>query len=403
MKKRSTYLGLLLIFFISIVFESFEITAHAASATIKFSTDSTVVSKGNDVTVSLTLEAEEAIGEFEGYISYDSEILEFIEASNYITGGDGVLRVAETSDAEEITKKKYNIKFKAKEVGIGEISLSDTPMVYNYNEGKEMSVSSNRITINVKAAKRVSTETSLSDLKINPGTLSPKFEPNIYEYSTKVDSDTISLVISATAKDSNASVKVKGNDDLKEGDNKVTLTVTAESGDTKDYIILVEKEATKSTEEIDDETKDSFKVISEDGKTYIENKYRYEIIEIPKDVEAPVGYTKTKLILYGVNVSAYTKVDDLENDFLLIYALNEEGEANYYQYDRVEKTMQRYTGPMMSNVNNASDKVTADEYSERLTQLSIIIAVLSAICALLILGIIRLYLKSKGYKEDNLD
>jgi hypothetical protein len=402
MKKRSTYLGLLLIFFISIIFESFEITAVAASATIKFSTDSTVVSKGNDVTVSLTLETEEAIGEFEGYISYDSEILEFIEASNFISGGDGVLRVAETNDSDEITKKKYTMKFKAREVGIGEISLSDTPIVYNYNEGKEMSVSSNRITINVKAAKRVSTETSLSDLKTNPGTLSPKFEPNIYEYSTKVDSDITSLVISATAKDSNASVKVKGNDDLKEGDNKVTLTVTAESGDTKDYIILVEKEATKDTDEADDET-NGFKVISEDGKTYIENKYRYEIIEIPEDVEVPVGYAKTKLILYGVNVTAYTKLDDLENDFLLIYALNEDGESNFYQYDRVEKTMQRYTGPMMTNVNNASDKVTSDEYSGRLTQLSIIIAILSALCVLLILGIIRLYLKSKGYKEDNLD
>lgn len=404
MKKKSTYVGFLFIFIISLLFNSLGITAYAASATIKFSTESTVVSKGNNVTVSLSLEAEETIGEFEGYISYNTDILEFVEASNFISGGDGVLRISETSDSEATTKKKYTMKFKAREVGISDINLSDTPMVYNYEEGKEMSVSSNRITINVKAAKRVSTETSLSDLKISPGTLSPKFESNIYEYSANVNSDIADLVVSATTKDSSASVKVKGNDDLKDGENTITLTVTAESGDTKDYIILVDKEAEPVLEEANgDETKDNFKIISKDGKTFIENKNIYELIDIPENLEEPVGYVKTKLTLYGVDITAYTKVDDYENDFLLIYAMNDEGEMNFYQYDRVEETIQRYTGTIMTDVNNTKDNITSQEYNEKLTQLSIIIAVLSAICVLLILGIIKIYLKSKGYKEDNID
>ncbi|ROR26437.1 cadherin-like protein [Mobilisporobacter senegalensis] len=404
MKKRCIYLGLILILVINLIFNMNGITAHAASATIKFSTNSTVVTKGNNITVSLTLEAEEAIGEFEGYISYDADILEFIESGSFISGGDGVLRVAETSDTDGDTKKKYSMKFKAKEVGVGEIKLSETPFVYNYEEGKEMSVSSNQISINVKTTKRVSTETNLSDLKISPGTLTPKFDPYVYEYSTEVDSDVSSLIISGTAKDSNASVKVQGNNDLAEGKNTVTLTVKAESGDTKDYIIYVDKKAAATEDEPNaDDSKDNFKITSEDGKTFIENKYRYEIIDVPEDEQVPAGYSKTKLILYGVNVTAYTKADDLENDFLLIYAMNEDGESGYYQYDRVEQTMQRYTGPLITDVNNTEDGVTFDEYNAKLTQLSIIIAVLSAVCILLILGIIKLYLKSKGFKENDLE
>lgn len=403
MKKKNIYIVFIVIFIISLLFDTLGITAYAASATIKFSTESTVVSKGNNVTVSLSLEAEETIGEFEGYISYNTDILEFVEASNFISGGDGVLRISETSNSEATTKKKYTMKFKAREVGLSDINLSDTPMVYNYDEGKEMSVSSNRVTINVKAAKRVSKETSLSDLKISPGILSPKFESDLYEYSTIVKGDVADLVVSATTKDSSASVKVKGNDDLKEGENTITLTVTAESGDKKDYIILVNKEAEVSEETNGEETKDSFKVILKEGKTFIENKYIYELIDISEDIEEPVGYVKTKVTLYGVEIAAYSKVDDLGNDFLLIYAMNEEGESNFYQYDRVEKTMQRYTDIIMTDVNNSNDNITSQEYNGKITQLSIIIAVLSSICVLLILGIIKIYLKSKGYKEDNMD
>lgn len=84
--------------------------------------------------------------------------------------------------------------------------------------------------------------------------------------------------------------------------------------------------------------------------------------------------------------------------------MNNEEEAGFYQYDRVEQTMQRYMGSVTMNTNNnSSDEKTSDEYNGRLTQLAIIIAVLSAVCVLLILGIIKLYMKTKGYNDNDLE
>src|SRR5699024_3010573 len=122
MTKKSGYLGLVLILILNLILSVNTITAKADSATIKLSTDSKVVTKGNTITVSLTVDAKEAIGEIEGYLSYDSDVLEFVGADKSINGGDGVLRVAEISDENPFSKKKYDMKFKAKEVGIGEIA-----------------------------------------------------------------------------------------------------------------------------------------------------------------------------------------------------------------------------------------------------------------------------------------
>lgn len=402
MKNCRLVLGLMLL----ILALGYDTTVHAASATIGFTTESTVISKGSTVTVTLTVDAEEAIGEFEGYIAYDSKVLEYIEGNDLISGGDGVLRVSDNGLTDIAESKKYKMKFKGVKVGSSEIKLSETPIIYDYESGQEMSVSTNRISVSVKATKRVSSDTSLSSLKVSPGSITPEFAPETYEYTTSIDSDVSALVISAVAKDSKATVKVKGNEELVEGINDVIITVTAQSGDTKDYMISVDKKgnASEDTPSGEEEQVDNFSVYSMEGRTYIENSYKYEVIPVPEGVEIPVGYSKTKLILYGINVEAYTVTNDLENDLLLIYAMNEEGAAGFYQYDRIEKTMLRYMGPTVSESNPAgTDEVTSREYKTKLTQLSIIIALLSALCALLTIGIIRLYMKSKGYKMDDLD
>lgn len=373
--------------------------AKAASATVDFTTSSTVVSKGNNLTVSMIVEAGAAFSEFEGTISYDPDVLEFLDSSSAITGGDGILRVSDTNSADSTTKKKYSMKFRAKSVGVSEITLTESPMLYEDVSGSAMSVSINRLTINVKTTKRVSTDTRLEALRISPGTLTPAFDSGLNEYTVKVSEDVKDLIISATAKDTKASVKVSGNRGLIPGENVVTVTVIAESGDTRDIKLYVTKPEALP---VPDGATDVFKVYQEGVKVYIENAYRYQVVEVPEGAEVPVGYEKTKLSLYGVDVTAYTKKDDLDNDFLLIYAMNQNGEMSFYQYDRVEKTLQRYTGlTEASTSNNHANSMGVDEYRNKLNQLSIVIAVLSGLCALLTIGIIKFYLKSRGYKEDS--
>lgn len=77
------------------------------------------------------------------------------------------------------------------------------------------------------------------------------FNKYILEYSITVDSDVDSLDITALAEDRNASVRIYGNSNFKEGENIVKVIVTAQDGSERTYIIKVNKLADDSIEKID--------------------------------------------------------------------------------------------------------------------------------------------------------
>ena len=87
-----------------------------------------------------------------------------------------------------------------------------------------------------------SSDATLKELSIKEGKLSPKFDKSENEYTLTVPNEVTKLNITATPNDSKATVSVKGNKDLKVGENTVTILVTAEDGTTKNYVIKVTKE-----------------------------------------------------------------------------------------------------------------------------------------------------------------
>lgn len=86
-----------------------------------------------------------------------------------------------------------------------------------------------------------SSNNNLSELKVEGYDI--KFDKNTLEYEITVDSDVDSLDITALVEDSNAWVKIEGNDNFKEGKNEVKITVYAENGSSKTYKLLVNKKA----------------------------------------------------------------------------------------------------------------------------------------------------------------
>lgn len=72
-----------------------------------------------------------------------------------------------------------------------------------------------------------------------------EFDKDTYEYKITVKNDVTSLDISALAEDSSARVEITGNGDFKEGENTVTITVTAENGSTREYKLVVNREEAK--------------------------------------------------------------------------------------------------------------------------------------------------------------
>lgn len=97
----------------------------------------------------------------------------------------------------------------------------------------------------------LSSDATLSSLKIPNATLSPKFDKNITEYTTTIQ-DITEITVNAIASDSNAKIMISDNyKNLQKGDNDIKITVTSEDGKaTKTYLIKVKLKMTPTDEEI---------------------------------------------------------------------------------------------------------------------------------------------------------
>ena len=103
-----------------------------------------------------------------------------------------------------------------------------------------------------------SSESSLSDLTIAGATLSPAFDSATEAYSVSVANDVDSTTVTPTATDSNATITVNGDSvasgaasqpiALAEGDNTITVVVTAEDGSTTSTYVISVNRASLSTD-----------------------------------------------------------------------------------------------------------------------------------------------------------
>ena len=213
--------------------------ASAASAAVGFLLQETEIAAGDTVNVYFTVDADEAIGDVEAYISYDSDYLEFRLASSNVAGGDGVLKVSDVFSSVADTSKRYLIKFTALQPGTTQISVMNQPKVYCAENAQQMSVSSTVTWLTVSPAVEASDNTRLGSLKISPGTLTPAFDPEIYVYRASVTEEIQSIYVSALPEDEKARVTVSGNAPLYTGENIVHIFVTAETGKIQEYIIVM--------------------------------------------------------------------------------------------------------------------------------------------------------------------
>ena len=382
--------------------------AMASSAEIELSTDLSEITVGDDVYVYLRITSDVMFDNFETNLTYDDDILEYREGASVITGSSGFLKILDFGSSEESTNRKYTMMFRAITPGTTEISFPGRAMVYSYDTGDEMPVSSNILSVEVKAAETASDNALLKSLKISPTELTPEFKNDVYEYGTSVGSEINQLVINAVTEDSKAVVSISGNDLLKEGENKVIVKVKAETGSLKEYTINVYREFATDEENQEptiapDKSQSVFEVVRIDGEVFAIYNGKYKIVELGSEVNIPSGYIKTKAIISDVSIDAYYPENDMENEFFLIYAENALGEKGFYSYDRIEKTLQRFTenkkAPSNIVVPGDDEIMNSQKYKENLTKAGIAIAVLAAISAVLIVAFIRLYVKNNNRKR----
>lgn len=406
-------------------------TACAASASVELTVDKQEIREGDEFTVVCRVNSSEKFSDVEMDILYDAEVMEFVEGGKKVSGRNGVLHISSTGNSDEVKKRTYSLKFKALMAGAGMVE-TDSGETVSDASGARFSISSNRLSINVKAAdgeelqnpseggtmpspsevpeSALSTNNKLKSLRFNCLSMKPEFDTNVLDYTVKVDCNTNILYFNYIASNKKSTVRMKDNEELLVGENDVKVVVTAESGDKRVFKIKVIKESESETKVREQEEKGSsditFSVYEKEGSIFIQNQYQFEVVDVGDETVIPSGYVKTSVDLEGKNVTAYTMENDLDNNYLLMYLKGAGTEPTLYQYDRQEKTIQRYTGTMTQKVNKGGT-VSEDVEIDSNAWLYAALVVLMVLVIALLIVILNMILKKKlgrGKKElDDMD
>ena len=291
---------------------------------------------GSEVTVTVTISADKDIDGATINVSYDNSIIRPVDKAN-----SGVVMFSAlemTSDSTVSISQKFEI------IAAGTTTLSvagDAKISVNGEPATVSSSSSGKVT--AKAPASYSSDNTLKSLQISPGTLSPAFSPDRTTYNATVDADVTELVVSAAANDSAAKISISGRR-MDPGSNTTTITVTAEDGSVKKYIIYTTRledgqeattEAESKTEEV---TETSTQTVNDDGTVTIDGK-KYSIVKDYSGITIPDGYQE---IDYDYNGQKINAVKGIKTGLILMYLESEDGKGGFYIYDETAKTFSPY-------------------------------------------------------------
>lgn len=389
MKKRIKKIGIMILSFILF-------THPVCASDYSVSLTSKSVTEGNDVTLTIDGTASAITGRF-NVKSSDTSVASLSNSSIWIENNIGSITInANKAGTATITITPSE---GMSDSDANEVTLQTKTITLTVN-AKPAPVENNT------PARTKSSNNYLSSITIDGLSLKEDFNKDALEYTAEAPVGTTEIKINAQLADSNASVTGTGSVKVTTGINKFEITVTAENGSKRTYKLTVtvdEEQPIKVT--IDKKEYTMVKKRSELPKIsdyniekditiddniiegYFNEKFNYNLIGL-KDENGKINYyiyNKGKYTLYreftfgattlqiidrkinnlkktsftydGEEITAYQeyKLNILKNtyaleentvsskDFYLFYAKNlETGKDNIYQYDALEKTVQRY-------------------------------------------------------------
>lgn len=273
MKKIMNIFKIFLI--VMTLFTSIPIVNAAGTATLAFDGSSTA-NVGSEFSVTLKLSgssgAVNGVGGVGGKLIFDSDYLEYVSSSNVapfkITYSTKSSKLSGVASAEEefITASSQNLftfTFRPKKEGKTTIRLDESDVPDGGGNTLTSNIPSKEITIG--PAK--STNNNLASLEVEGYTLSPAFNKNTTSYTVNVPNSATSATIKFTAEDATATLTSNGTvnaTNLKVGDNRYTLTVTAQSGAQKSYVVVIKRADVPTTPK---DTDNTLKGLSVEGYT----------------------------------------------------------------------------------------------------------------------------------------
>lgn len=327
--------------------------ADAAEIYLSMSVSSSSVDIGDLVTVTVSAYSDEYFS-CDIVVNYDSSILEFYSNS---FGSGNTINISGSGSAE--------ITFKAIASGIAYVSTSSEAyningeQVYPAEQGVNIEVTdpntteetteetteateatteettteeeSSETTEETTEDEKLSKDCSLMSLRVGSGTLSPEFSADQTSYNLTLPENTTKLDVEAVPSDDRAQYYISGNDELKNGQNTVTIVVTAENGAYRTYTIYV------TVGEAEEELK--FEL---DGK-------KYDLIEESINIDVPEGFTASTVTYKKHNIKCYTSANKLINiicledeDYAQAWFLVDTSNDTFRKYEELKSDFARY-------------------------------------------------------------
>lgn len=233
-----------------------------------------------------------------------------------------------------ITTTSDTISFKATASGNATVTGDGTKKITKDKETFEIIVTSEagntkKYKITVSKEKLLSNDNSLKELNIDSGTLDTDFTSDVTNYKATVDK--AEVIINAEASDAKATISGVGKKLLDYGKNEFTIMVTAENGNSKSYLITINRPDTRNANAylkeltINGEQIDFEKDILEYTYTVDNSVIELDIGAIPELETSTVTVTGNKDLIVGENEVIITIVaeDESTKEYKIIVTRDE--------------------------------------------------------------------------------
>lgn len=325
--KKLFKMTLSLLTVIGVLASFLSLNVSAAGTIIAFSSNAVTV--GEDVTVSITVNPEEAMYGVKFIVNYDSNVLEYKSGSG--TGGAGTLQVVESPSGA--TKVTYSLVFTSKAAGTSTISVVDCVYGALGASGavdKVLSGASANVTVKDVT---LSSNANLKSLRPLAGTMTPAFSPDITEYTVAVKNSVTECKISAVTADSGAKFDVEGSANLKIGENVRTVIVTAPNGTQKSYKLTIIRSADEEEPVVSDSGESTGPLETEISGT------KYTVLDDISSVTLFKGFSAVEGVFGETNVQVAA---DINNNYRIYYLKTEDSETpEPYIYNEASNTFKK--------------------------------------------------------------
>ena len=246
-------------------------------------------------------------------------------------------------------------------------------------------------------------------MRVNREGINPNFDANITEYYLIVSEEVDKLDITAIPINSDAKVEISGNQNLKNGLNKVRIKVTsADEKNTREYVINVTKtnNADNANANLETLAIENY-TFSPEFEEYVTNYYaevsnkteQLNILAIPSNFNATVHVQGNDNLKIGQNTVTITvtAVDGItkKNYYIDVYKRNEQEEIEYKaELKQMEEQANEILEEQENGENDSEIEESGEAQEDEMVKNKIFIMV-GIVLSILVIGIVVIRIRKK--------